>query len=382
MSDGKQRAVHAVDDVASIPQSRVVDASEHRGGAHGEGLDAAQDARATQPRRWWRVLDAALTTLIAKVLLKLLGLALAAGIISIPFFYRTVHDDELVMMKRWGALVETPVAAGPAFFLPFIHSVHQYDAKPASFEIKPSNGDDDIKGIPAQTRDMWRIGVQVQVFYKLNKSQGKAIVDNFGADDSDKARKLIELRILAEVSHAIQNLVPQYSIQYLLAHRAELEHNVLVVLGLARDHDYGTQVDDAGRPIPVVPPNPLPWERLAHVGIDLNVLATSFELPKEYHDERSRLAAVIAERAHIVESRKTVQERIRMQNDNLELAKLADVLAVTEAKTHAAVREAKLQAEKGSPINVFLGKWNGMLPQTLVTGENLAESFVETAVQR
>jgi hypothetical protein len=314
--------------------------------------------------------------LVGSIAIKL-ALVAVAGIAALsPLCVTQIRDYDLVVLRKWGKRVEGEIPPGLKWYWPVINTVHRYDIRPRAIQID-SKGETNLSGIGTQSREGWPVGVITDITYTLDRDKWQAIDDNFGSDDTEETRRQIENRIKIEVRYAIQNLMPQYDLEYLLDHRSELLQNAYVELGLSNDEVPGTQQttapDGKQEPFAVRLLKPLPIQRLSEVGVLIRSLAVQFNTPSDYDalqkkSATDRTAAKLArERADQLKQEQKVAE---------EEAKVRKIEAVGKAESELAVLRAK---EQVSSMISFLEKWNGKLPE-VVTSSPVAESIVNELV--
>lgn len=307
-----------------------------------------------------------LAHLIASVSIKAV-IAFVAGMAALsPFCVTQIRDYDLVVLREWGKRVNGEIPPGLKWYWPIINSIHRYDIRPRMIEIRErdQDGSEHLAGIGALSRDGWQVGVVTSISYTLDRDKWQAVDDNFGSDDSETTRKQIESRIKVDVRHAIQNLMPQYGLEYLLDHRSELIQNTYVTLGLSNSPNPGTQqtVDPKGdlMPFEVRIPHPLPIEPLSRVGIVLKSLAVQFETLADF-DKLQRESAISRTKSRLAVER--AEQFRREQQVAEEEAKVLKIEAMGKAEAELAILRAKQQV---SPATTFFEKWNGKLPEVIL----------------
>ncbi|MEL6638816.1 MAG: SPFH domain-containing protein [Bacteroidota bacterium] len=301
-----------------------------------------------------RTLALIINAALGKVLLKLLLILFGGALISTALFVTQVQEYELVMVHRWGRLLKTPAEPGLNWFVPWMDKVYRYDTRLSQVYIDGKEGN--YSKIPVETRDKYLTDVIVSVHYRLNKDKGRAIVENFGSTDSKEARIKVEERIEDEIRYAVQNLCPQYELRYLIQNRSLLIDNCLYLLGFEKD-PFSVQ-DSIVKVIPppyeVIIPGPMPGERLAGIGIEINYIQIEFEPPPTYSAKRD-----------LSTSLKEIEE-----------------LAIRDS---AEVRRLlyRLGALEEIPIELlFMDKWNGALPHSLVSDKGFIDMIKEDKVSK
>lgn len=322
-----------------------------------------------------QIVNALFNAVLAKLLIKATLLIFAAIVVATPFCVTAVKDYELVVVRKWGKRVDGAVEPGPRWFWPIQNTVHRYDTRPQHIELKGAFSPGEPMGIGARTRDRRHVGLVTTIHYTLDSENWEAIDDNFGSDDSAESRQQIETRIVSEVRHAIQNLVPQYELEYLHSHRGELIHDVLFTLELTNTEEPGSQTDMDDQPIIIVPPTPLPIERLQAVGIVIKYLEMQLDTPDGFEQEMDELAAIEAdEKKATAKAPQLVQEKLVAAAEQ----EIANIWARASAEHELEMLQAKSQA---APLTSFLDKWDWRLPQVIVVGSDTSPDLVNDLLQ-
>lgn len=293
-----------------------------------------------------------------------------------PWCVTQIRDYDLVVLRKWGRRVEGEIPPGLKWYWPVINTVHRYDARPRPIKINEKDETTHLAGIGTQSREGWFVGVSTDIVYTLDRDKWQAVDDNFGSDDTEETRRQIESRIRVSVRSAVQNLMPQYDIEYLLDHRNEMLHNARVVLGISQGAISGTQTiagpDGNQIQVEVKLPSPLPIP-LSEFGVQIKDLAAQFNtlpeydlLQKETAGYRSKARLAIERAEHLEKEQKVAEEE----------AKLRKIEGIGKAEAELAVLRAKQQI---SPMISFIEKWNGKLPEVLA-GLGATESVVSDLI--
>jgi regulator of protease activity HflC (stomatin/prohibitin superfamily) len=318
-----------------------------------------------------RLLDLAIGEILNSLLRTLVGKALAVVfmgfVAAAPFCVTQIRDYELVVLRKWGERIEGQIEPGLKWYWPFINTIHRYDIRPRLIEMNKK--EQSYSGVGAQSRDGWQVGVQTFISYTLDRKKWQAVDDNFGSDDTEATRQQIEARIKLEVRNAIQNLMPQYGMDYLLDHRSELVRNIYVTLGLSDEMKPGSQeivASDGSRvPFEVKIPSPLPIERLNQVGVVIGSIGIQFDTPPAF-DELRQEGAESRTKAELANQKAT--QLAREQKVAEERAKLSKIEASARAEAELTLLRVR---EQMSPAAAFVEKWDGKLPQ-IITGLDVA----------
>jgi len=211
------------------------------------------------------------------------------------------------------------------------------------------------KGVGSETLDNWHVGVMVSLQYTLDRKMWKKIDDTFGSKDSDETRRKIEKRIEGEVTNAIQTLMPQYDLEYLLDHRTDLEKNVALMLGLPGDWETGPAVH------PIFRPSSPPGGSLKDIGITVVWMAFQFDTPPKYDQEKNQIAFNRLAQEEADTRASQLRHEQAAAKEKLEVSRI-------EAESNSESALAMLRVTEGvSPTTAFIQKWNGNLPQILVS---------------
>ena len=319
-----------------------------------------------------RILD----SIMAQLILKAIVLVFSGAVVLSPFCLTKVTDHELVMISNMGRIDPMPAESGLKWFWPFIDEVKRFDTRPIDYHIdsydanesdlppggKNNSDNEKFRGIGAETKDGWPVGVVTHILYSLDKSKGLNIVQTFGLDDSDEARQAIERRIDVEARHAIQNLVPQFELTYLMTNRDELGQYALSVFGLSN------VAPGNGKKINI--PKPLyPTTTLNDIGIVIKYISFELDVPGSYSNERMKAARSI-ERIKTLKNRdKELAEEEEVKKKELALESLAEI---ENAKSEAeAIRIINDERSKVDETALFIEKWNGVLPSTIASDDFL-----------
>ncbi|MEM6736881.1 MAG: SPFH domain-containing protein [Bacteroidota bacterium] len=309
---------------------------------------------------------------LAKLVLKAIGLITAGAVVLSPFCVTQVTDYELVMVHRWGKINETPVTPGLKWFWPIIDKIHRYDLRQRNIIIDDNTADTlagGIAGIDIETRDKYHAGLTVSVYYELDRSRGKTLVEKYGADDSEEARVLIERRVEDEVRYALQNLCPQYNLGDIIKNRAAIIHNAMYLLGFQNnyltkqtssknDSTLGYVINHLPEYDISIPGPMMEDERLPDLGILVRYMRLEVHTPQIY-ESRNNSELILLELE--IEAQ---QEIKRAQIDSIK------------------VGINKYNYEQLSKLGkmYFLDQWDGKLPTTLILDQNTARLFSEDAL--
>jgi regulator of protease activity HflC (stomatin/prohibitin superfamily) len=322
--------------------------------------------------------NAAANSIIAKLIIK----AVVGGFIAIsPFCLTIVNEHQLVTVSRLGKLNTTFTESGLHWFWPLIDTVHRYDTRPVIFNIdladKSEKDSEQLLGIGAQTKEGWHIGVVVHTSYTLDKSKALRIIETFGEDDTQESRAAIASRLDSEIKHAIQNLTPQYNINYILTHRDELGNNAQAVLGLF-DKNKADEINvrngsKISLPLPLKPNT-----TLNDIGIKLDHISFELNIPKAYQAERNKAALFQEQSATYSQQLNTLEKSKAAKEKELEIANQE---TRKKAETQAYVLETLNQQRRNTPKFIaFFEKWDGKLPQ-VVTNDSAISSMLDDAAK-
>jgi regulator of protease activity HflC (stomatin/prohibitin superfamily) len=263
---------------------------------------------------------------------------------------RVVNEDQIALQYRWGKMDAEPLEPGFHVLWPG-YGLVLFDNTRHHISMDDKDPEEAVIGIGAQTKEKYVVGVVVDLEYKINPKLAVNLLKGYGRQDSTETRKRIEERIKAEVRMAVRHATPEYMMEELINNRDQLRD--IIVYQLAPS---GAKPSDA---IVSHSLGAKPATTAADLGIEVTPLEIAYSVPDEYKAAQLKMT----EKALLAANRSYDEEVSRNQEIELANAKRQKDIDGTTADAHAAL-------ERSSMLGIVTQKWNGVLPNTVLVGND------------
>lgn len=314
--------------------------------------------KGTAKKPFGRFFDWVLGALIGKLALKVI-IAFGLGLVAaIPLAYKSAYPDELIIEFTLGEPTNYSVTPGPHWIWPIVQTWERYDARIQYISINTKTGDAKESGISALSADNVRIGVLVDIHYKIDKSKGFVITEAFGYQESNEMKQRIKDRVISEVKLAVRTLSPYYTVDQMLHNRQVLINNVRWMLGISKDFQDLSGVSLEAKNLPKIQAS------LTDLGLIVDHFSMAFEPDQTYKNARIAVRKQIYAKTQSMVS----QDKLKQQLEEEEINSQLDALK-NKSKADSIRELAKASLE--TPLHaMFFEKWDGKLPMIIVVGED------------
>ncbi|HEY5751238.1 MAG TPA: SPFH domain-containing protein [Chryseolinea sp.] len=308
--------------------------------------------------------------------IKSIAAKVIVGILLTIFAFSTtkVNEHEIVVIYRWGQLVSGPVTPGLHFYLPFMHTIERYDASRDQLTIADllgTDGKEDL-GVNVESTDDFQAKVLGYVQYELDKSKDterdvnpstKVLVSTYGPKGGEEADKKIQRAIKDKVRQAIRTVFSLYTM------KAAID-SAIVIEKLVNDFlKESDTTSTKGRLKSII--RYRTGRLLGETGIIIENVSIKIDPTSMYRESVNKKIGTLMETEKLKleqEGREKIADlekrahTIAMENLRMKFEQEALIAKIENLKTQ--------ETNRREIIDEFLKKWNGILPQTLVTSQN------------